>query len=74
MFKPVNENHSILEVHFVLETERPWLQEDKAVIEQGDKMWGDVLPGNPKDSNFFCNLVRRFREWVSNILRSKCRH
>ena len=53
MFKPVNDNHSILEVHFVLETERPWLQEDKSVIERGDQLWGDVLPGKFEGQQIF---------------------
>lgn len=44
MFRPVNGKHAILEVHFILEMERPWLQEDKAVIERGYAMWGEVLP------------------------------
>ena len=29
MFRPVNDKHSIQEVHFVLETEQHWIQEDK---------------------------------------------
>lgn len=44
MFRPVNDKHSIQEVHFVLETEQHWIQEDKAVIEQGYGLWGETLP------------------------------
>ena len=52
MFRPVNGNHSILDVHFILETERPWFQEDKAIIEQGYEQWGEVLPGKLEGQQF----------------------
>ena len=44
MFRPVDGKHAILEVHFILETERPWLPEDKALIEKGYALWGEILP------------------------------
>ena len=44
MFRPANGKHAILEVHFILEMERPWFREDKTVIEQGYALWGEILP------------------------------
>lgn len=32
-------------MHFVLELEQPWFQEDRPLIEKGEHMWEDLLPG-----------------------------
>lgn len=45
MFRPINDDHAIFAVHFVLEFERPWLREDKPLIDKGYDRWKEILPG-----------------------------
>ena len=57
MFIPVSKSHAIVEVHFVLDIDRPWLAEDQPLIEEGYKnYWQQVLPGRVQGQQILVNL------------------
>ena len=57
MFIPVNKSHAIVEVHFVLDIDRPWLAEDQPLIEEGYKdYWQPILPGRVQGQQILVNL------------------
>ena len=62
MFKPINKSHAIIEVHFVLDVDRPWLAEDQPFVEQGyEKYWQQVLPRRVQGQQVLVNLGPRIR-------------
>ena len=47
----------LVEVHFVLDIDRPWLAEDQPLIEEGYKdYWQQVLPGRVQGQQILVNL------------------
>ncbi len=62
MFKPVNKTHAIIEVHFVLDVERPWLPEDQPLIDKGyEEYWRDVLPARVQGQSYLMNFGPRIQ-------------